>query len=58
LDNTITYEEGVVTTMDNTGMAAVQTDRGYNSGAGNGLKVGDKVECTTKEEKTTCDKTS
>ena len=28
LDNTITYEEGVVTTMDNTGMATVQTDRG------------------------------
>ncbi len=59
LDNTITYEEGVVTTMDNTGMAAVQTDRGVQYVVpGNGLKVGDKVECTTKEEKTTCDKTS
>jgi hypothetical protein len=30
LDDTITYEEGVVTTMDDTRMATVQTE-GYNT---------------------------
>ena len=59
LDNTITYEEGVVATMDNTGMGTVQTDRGVQYVVpGNGLKVGDKVECTTKEGQTACIKTS
>jgi hypothetical protein len=59
LDDSITYDEGVVTTMDNTGMATVQTDRGIQYVIQeNGLKTGDKVECTTKEEKTTCDKIS
>ncbi len=59
LDNTITYQEGVVTTMDNTGMATVQTDRGGQYVVpGHGLKVGDKVECTTKEGQTACNKTS
>jgi hypothetical protein len=59
LDDTITYEEGVVTTMDDTRMATVQTDRGVQYMVpGKGLKVGDKVECTTKEEKPSCDKTS
>ena len=59
LDNTITHEEGAVATMDNTGMATVQTDRGVQYVVpGKGLKVGDKVECTTKEEKPSCDKTS
>lgn len=59
LDDTITYEQGVVTSMDNTGLATVQTDRGVQYMiSGNGLKVGDKVECTTKEGKTACDKAS
>jgi hypothetical protein len=59
LDDTITYAQGVVTTMDNTGMATVQTDRGVPYVVlGNGLKVDDKVECTTKEGQTACDKTS
>jgi hypothetical protein len=59
LDDTITYEQGVVTTMDSTGMATVQTDRGVQyTILGNGLKVGDKVECTTKEGQTACIKTS
>ena len=59
LDNAITYEQGVVTTMDNTGMATVQTDRGVQYMVpGNGLKVGDTVECTTKEGQTACDKIS
>ena len=59
LDNTITYEQGVVATMDNTGMATVQTDRGVQYVVpGKGLKVGDKVECTTKEGQTACDKIS
>ncbi len=59
LDDTITYEQGVVTTMDNTGMATVQTDRGVQYVVpGKGLKVGDKVECTTKEGQTACDKAS
>jgi hypothetical protein len=59
LDDTITYEQGVVATMDNTGMATVQTDRGVQYVVpGKGLKVGDKVECTTKEGQTACDKIS
>ena len=59
LDNSITYEQGVVTTMDKTGMATVQTDRGVQYVVlGKGLKVGDKVECTTKEGQTACDKIS
>ena len=59
LDKSITYEQGVVTTMDKTGMATVQTDRGVQYVVlGKGLKVGDKVECTTKEGQTACDKIS
>ncbi len=59
LDDTITYEQGVVTTMDKTGMATVQTDRGVQYVVlGKGLKVGDKMECTTKEGQTACDKVS
>jgi hypothetical protein len=59
LDDTITYEQGVVTTMDKTGMATVQTDRGVLYVVlGKGLKVGAKMECTTKEGQTACDKVS
>ncbi|SRR5712691_3058242 len=59
LDDSITYEQGVVTTMDDTGLATVQTDRGVQYVVlGNGLKVVDKVKCTTKEGQTACDKTS
>jgi hypothetical protein len=59
LDDTITYEQGVVTTTDKTGMATVQTDRGVQYVVlGKGLKVGDKMECTTKEGQTACDKVS
>jgi hypothetical protein len=60
LDDTIAYEQGVVTTIDNTGMATVRMDRGvqYVVVLGNGLKVGDKVECTMKDGQTACNKTS
>jgi len=59
LNDTITYAQGIVTTMDSTGMATVQADRGVQYVVlGKGLKVGDKVECTTKEGQTACDKAS
>ena len=55
-DDSLTYERGVVTAVDDTGLATVQTNRGvqYQIQAPD-WKVGNKVDCTTKDEYTACD---
>ena len=55
-DDSLTYERGVVIAVDDTGLATVQTTRGvqYQVQAP-GWKVGNKVDCSTKDDYTTCD---
>jgi hypothetical protein len=55
-DDSLTYERGVVIAVDDTGLATVQTDRGVQYQVQDpGWKVGNKVDCTTKDDYTTCD---